>query len=539
MPAAISNEERTDASTFFVRILTSLENCGCSRHPFSPNGRTASVQKICILTNRHHRVYYNRPVTLIPSNALYRVRQIRIMKHTLKTHSHHDWRTVVIAAIVLLLLPSMYYGLAIRSYVGTYSPFDEHTHMGYAWSISHGNIPAKGDLLPKEVLNDLSCSGYRSLQDKINNTIGIPACNSNAPADSYPGEGEQYNSFHPPLYYIITGILARIISSISDVSFEYAARYLSIVWMDAGIVALFFSLRKWEISTSISLATCALIPFIPVFLNPGSAVTNDAPALLCGAGFLWIAAQFFVHKRYNPLFPCTLAFLSCMIKATFAFTLLSLLTIIVIFSLFGLLQEKDRQESMIQIGSSILIGLSALLSIFAWNTFQSHRGDPDYTPAIAGTNSHPVQGLPFGEFLNTFLSGFNMSVLPAGDLRGSNASIGYAAWLVVLSIVISGAAFFLYFQNDSIEAHQKLIFTAILGMALFPALVQIREYLGSHSMFGSITPRYGMSLIPFIVCCWALTVQNRKQPILAWCVSGLGVIVCFVSVLDIAPYSVS
>lgn len=448
-----------------------------------------------------------------------------------------NFRSLVFAIAVLVVIPSLYYVLAIRSYDGTYSPFDEHTHAGYAWSVSHGNIPAKGDTLPDVILNDLACSGWRSSQDKIENTLHLPSCDSNVSASEYPGKGEQYNSFHPPLYYLITGSLARLLSRIlPSLSFVHAARYLSVVWMVAGIVALFFALRSWKISDNVVLSTCALVPYIPVFLNAGTAVTNDAPALLCGAGFLWIASRFFVHNNYSPAIPCVIAFLSCMVKATFAFTLLALLTVCGLSALYRMRKMTARRAAVSEILSVLLIGASALCAVGGWNIFQRHRGDPSYVAAITGTNTHAVSGLPFGEFLNTLMSGFDMSTLPGGDLRNSNASVGYQAWLTLLSVVLSGAVFFLYFQDDQVSAHLRLIQTSVFGMLLFPSLVQIRQFLGDGSMFGTVTPRYGMTILPVILCCWALAVQNRKQPAVSWIISVVGGMVCFFSVLGLSPY---
>lgn len=461
------------------------------------------------------------------------------MKHIRKIYSVDNWRTLIISAIVLVLLPSLYYGLAIRSYAGTYSPFDEQTHIGYAWSVAHGHIPAKGETLPPEVLNDWACSGWRSVEDTTSNTAKLPACNSGAPAKAYPGAGEQYNSFHPPLYYLITGFIAQFISSVfSGVSFAHAAQYLSILWMVAGLIALYFALCKWNVSSSISLATCAIVPYIPVFLNAGSAVTNDAPALLCGAGFLWIAARFFIDKNYNPLIPCIIAFVACMIKGTFAFPLLALLTVMGLHALIRIIKDDQRPNAIQELIATSTTVIITMISVYGWTAFQSHRGNQDYVAAIAGTNSHTVQGLPIGEFLNTFMMGFDMSILP-GDLRNTDASAGYAMWLTVLRIVLIGAVFYLYFQNDSARSRQLLMYSTLFGMLLVPSLVQIREYLGNDSMFGGISPRYGMTLVPMILCCWALAVQNRKQPVLAWGASVIGMIICFISVLGIAPFTAS
>ncbi|OZG64361.1 glycosyltransferase family 39 protein [Bifidobacterium eulemuris] len=437
--------------------------------------------------------------------------------------------------LLLVVVPSLYYGLALKAYGGTYSIYDEQTHMGYAWSVSHGEIPARGDLLPDEILDDLSCSGWRSISDKIANTPNLPACGADTSAEQSLGAGEQYNYFHPPLYYAITGFLARLVSMLySEISFAQAARAVSVIWMVAGLLAMYAALRKWQVNFSCSLAVCSLVPYIPIFLNTGTAVTNDAPGLLCGAGMLWLAARFFREKNYHLLIPLIIVVFSCMIKGTFAFSIFALCFILVLHGLIDFVKANQRRTAVKEMVAACACVFVALVCVFGWRFIQSHRGDASYVPAITGTSTAPVEGLPIGEFLNTLMSSFDLSTSP-GSLRGLDASVGYSGWLSLLQIVMLGAAFFLYFQNDGVCSHKLLVYSTIFGLLLSPALVQIMQYMGDRSMFVNVNIRYSIMMVPFVLCCWALTVQNRKQPWIAWCVSGIGFIVCFVSVLGLAP----
>ncbi|MBW3093273.1 glycosyltransferase family 39 protein [Bifidobacterium sp. 82T10] len=443
---------------------------------------------------------------------------------------------VLAAVMILMLLPGCYYALAQRSYAGTISPFDEQTHIAYAWSVSHGHLPANGDRVPEEVLKEWSCSGWRSVADNATNPQHLPPCGTTDPLQ-YPAGGEQYNAFHPPLYYLITGLTARVAAKvIPSVSFTQAARAMSVAWMVAGLMMLFVALRRWKISVSASLAVCALVPYIPVFLNTGTAVTNDAPALLCGAAFLWMTADWFERQRYHLLVPCVITILACMVKGTFAFPLLAVLFVMAVHAVLRLIRRNDPATAKRELAVSVITGMLALIVVFGWSSLQSHRGVPGYVAAISGVNTTPVHGLPVGEFLNTLMQGFELGGIPQ-DLRGTDSSAGYAAWLAIIQIVIGGSAFFLYFQRDKVESHTLLLCGTVFGMLLIPSMVQIREYLNSGSMFGSVTTRYGLPLLPYILCCWALAVQNRKARALSWGVATIGAIICWVAVLGMAPYS--
>ncbi|WP_133124806.1 hypothetical protein [Bifidobacterium margollesii] len=328
--------------------------------------------------------------------------------------------------------------------------------------------------------------------------------------------------------------MAKAITAITPgFSFEHAARAISILWMIAGLIALYYALRAWDIDRTYCWATCGLVPFIPVFLNPATAVTNDAPGLLVGAGVVWVAKRFFIDEHYGMLVPSVIILLSCCIKGTFAFPFLALLIVVGLRSLVDFIKKKDIQ-SFRNILSVIGMGIVSLIGVFGWSIIQSHRGDPSYVSAITGVSTRPVRGLPIGEFLKTIMSTFDFSQIP-GTLRRTNDSVGYVFWLSILQIVLLGAVFFLYFQNDKKKSQTYLIYSTVLSMLLVPGLIQIREYLSNGSMLIGVSDRYAIAVVPLVLCCWALTLQNSKKPIVGWGVPVIGCFICFSAVLGLMP----
>lgn len=434
----------------------------------------------------------------------------------------------VIWCLVVVMLPCAYFGLAQYKFNGGYSLFDEITHVSYAWSVSHGELPAQGDSDPLEMLNDWSCSGQEG--------VPLPACDSGAEPEEYPNQGQQYNYFHPPLYYLITGFLARIISGVCPViSFSHAARALSIVWMVIGNVALYFALKKWGIKWRYIVSTIAIVPFVPVFLNSGTAVTNDAPALLCGAAVLWIAGKIFVEEKTCYASAIITILICGNIKGTMVFPFLAMAAVLVLTGIYTWYRigRKSGRRYFIH---GWVIGIAALISVAMFTLIQKTRGDSSVQSAVAGQNTDPPVGTPIGEFLQTVMSWLNLA--DGGDnlRQGMENGPGYSIWLSILVILIGSAAVALYLQHDRCYAHTYLWSLTLFGLFLYPALIQIRQYINSGELFYDVSGRYGLAFLPLVLCCWATVIQNRKDRILMIAIPVIAAVLSFACIASIPRF---
>lgn len=431
--------------------------------------------------------------------------------------------------VVVVLLPFVYFGLAQYKFNGSYSLFDEITHVSYAWSMSHGDLPARGDSDPAVILNDWSCSGQEN--------VPLPECNSGAKAEEYPNLGQQYNYFHPPLYYLVTGVLARGINGVFPaISFSHAARMLSIVWMVIGNIAFFLVLRTWNLKWKYRLSVVALVPFIPVFLNSGTAVTNDAPSLLCGAAALWVAGKILV-ERTSVYFPAIIIIFLCgNIKGTLVFPFLAMAAVLVLLGIY-VYCHKDIDNGRRYFIHGWVIGLTALFSVAFFTFIQNMRGDSSVQSAVSGQNTDPPVGTPFGEFAKTVMSWLNLA--DGGDnlRQGMENGLGYSIWLVVLVLLIGSAAVVLYLQDDGYSEHTYLWILTLFGLFLYPTMVQVREYLNSGELFYDVSGRYGLAFLPLVLCCWGLVLQNRKDKVLTISIPVMGMVLSFISILSIPIFT--
>lgn len=429
-------------------------------------------------------------------------------------------RNAIVWLMIIVIMPTLFFGLLQIKYHGVYSPIDEGSHISYAWSVSHGRIPAKGDTVEQPILDDWACSGQSNVE--------LPSCGNATDPSTFPNRGQQYNYIHPPLYYAVTGSAARVIAHFNhSMTFAQAARLIQIPWMVVGLAFAYFAFRSWGLLRLYAYSAVVVIPFVPVFLNVGSAVTNDAPALACGAILLWCAARAFRRHRYDWV-PAAMALLFCMMKGTFAFGFLGLAAVMFAVSIMRW-YIGDVRLGCKGIASSCATVLASLLCVFGWSKFQNMRGMTNWQNPL---NATKTEGNPIRQWMGTALSGLDLG--HAIGYRDMSDRPVFMLWIALITVVLVGATGFLYFQHDAISSHLMLIATTVFSMLLYPTMVQLREYLNSGLTFGSLTIRYGMCLVPLALCCWALALQHRRSRIIAVFVPMFGICCGFVSVLTTA-----
>jgi hypothetical protein len=210
----------------------------------------------------------------------------------------------------------------------TMSALDEQTHMDYAWQISRGEIPAAGDDLSDYVLEEWSCRGQSNMPD-------LPPCElaaaGDAPTEDYPGHGENYNFFHPPAYYV-TAAATGLVGEAVGLEFSTGARLASAAWLMIGMVAVYGALRTWRLPRSWAFSGAALLLAFKPVIASGWQVSNDGPAMLVGAGALWVLGRWALHGRIGPLWPTLVALLAASTKVMSSVGILAVVGLIAVMA---------------------------------------------------------------------------------------------------------------------------------------------------------------------------------------------------------------
>lgn len=410
-----------------------------------------------------------------------------------------------------------------------YSPLDEHTHAGSAWDIAHGTVPAAGSPVPEEVLQDWACSGQFN--------VDLPPCGADAELWQYPGSGQNYNWAHPPLYYMITGVAARAIDgAIPAVTFVGAARALSIVWIYAGMVLLYTALRRWRVDWRIASATAAAVPLMPHIMHAGTIVTNDAPAVLGGAAALLVLGRVLLDHKTQWWLPVILAGALASTKVLNALAMLSVAGVFLVFAVARKhLSRLDLPSSRRLVSLGLGIVGAVTLVFLTWRVLQSRRGDPNWRNPIGGTNTDPLEGGPGKEWLSTSLDGLDISRGSFVDVVLREATM--TVWVAAATVILIAGVWAALVALSPRDPRWSLALATAGGLLAFPTVVQIQTYLagGGQTYFPAVSTRYGMTMIPLILACWAFLLDRRRLVRVSGAVTALGLLLVVLTLAGLSP----
>lgn len=426
-----------------------------------------------------------------------------------------------IIAGVLYALASMLIVLTGVAGAGTQlSWLDEHTHLDYAWRASHGEIPARGDTIDRHVLNYWACEGR--------NSNSMPRCGWEAPPNLYPYEGQNYNYGHPPLYYAVTGIAARVLSAVSPYPFELTARWLGGVWLAGGMFALFLGLRRWRADPLLALVAPLLLPTFPRIFQSTIAVNPDAAGALAGGLALWFAGRIIVDREapWKSLAAWTLAISLIKVIAVVPFLALAIL-----LAIKAVRRTHTRKDALRYGMAAALIVAVVGATYLSWQAFQSGRGAADYVNPVVGVNTRDVSGLPFSEWFGSVFSG--MGLASDYDIEANFNIAALAGWTQILNVIVIGSGFAVIVSFAKWSARKSPGWMLVIGSLLYPLAVQIQTYTANAvpQYFPVVTNRYGLSLIPVAVGCIVLagTHAGYRWFVMLLTASGLGVLALTIS----------
>jgi hypothetical protein len=391
-------------------------------------------------------------------------------------------------------------GAAVRA--PEVSPLDEWTHVDYAWNLAHGHIPAAGDDIDPEVLADFSCRG-------VANDAAVPPCGADAPASSYPWRGENYNFNHPPLYYLITGVLAGAVDLVlPGRHFWTLARLTGVLWLWAGMIALFVAARRWGASAGAALGAALALTLLPTALTASSIVTNDAPALLAGGLALALASDVVARK---PVDWRVAAALAALVSATKIMNAVPFIALAVLAAGMAIASWRsgDRSAAKRQLTVGVSIGGAILVVYAGWLAFQSVRGEPGWVSPVLGVHGKPLTGAPFDEWLPAMVQG--LSLATPYTLAPRIDTSGVATWAAAANLALVAFPAMTMMLSSRLGRRWFLGAATLGALAGYPVLAELQIYLNDGDYFPTLAARYGLSLLPWALCCVAVVVTARTM----------------------------
>jgi hypothetical protein len=403
------------------------------------------------------------------------------------------------------------------------SPVDEATHADYAYQISHGSIPASGALINREILQEWSCHTMAGTT--------LPPCGAANPAPSlYPHGGQDYNFGHPPLYYLVTGFLDRGINGLvhGTGTFITIGRFLGLGWLYAGMITLYFALRRFLVPWRFAALGAALLPLCPGVLAASTTMTNDAAAALCGAAGLWVLARLTVQRRIGWVAPAVVTVLTTGTKVLNGLPMLAVIAVAAVLAFAAWRRgEKARARAL---ALAALAGAAAFCAVYlGWLLYQAGRGvahwvNPNAPPHLSGSQ--------LGDLLSTWFSGFQHLVIDyylPQQVNGETIML----WAMLLTMILVAAPLLVMAVSRGRSAAWILGLATLLGIVCYPPIVEFQVYMANKGYFPIVTGRYGMTFIPWAIACLAIVAGRRRLLRLSTATVGLGSVVMVLGLLGV------
>jgi hypothetical protein len=266
-------------------------------------------------------------------------------------------------------------------------------------------------------------------------------------------------------------------------------------------------------------------------LHATSTVNNDAAAPLCGALALWILARILVGGRTGWIVP---AVVTAACTATKVLNALPLL--IVVAALLVAVVLRWRNGNRAGARQFLVIALAMVVAFVVvykgWALFQSGRGVAHWVNPVAHVSSRPIHGQPFNELLSTSFTGlgFVSSFYLPAQLNGETLLI----WNRLLAALATAAPFMALFAFRTRTPQWIVGATALLGVAVYPLIVELQVYIESGDYFPSVVSRYGISLVPLLLIAAGLAASYRRwlRPVLA--IGAFGILLTLLAVTGVS-----
>ncbi|WP_054953256.1 glycosyltransferase family 39 protein [Flaviflexus massiliensis] len=412
-----------------------------------------------------------------------------------------EWGVALLLAVASLLWST----IAIIASPGL-SRYDEWTYIDYSYQVSNGIIPVQGDDLSEYARQAWSCRG---MEGDIRGVVP-PPCNEVAdhPATDWPFEGENYNTFHPPLYFAFAGGAGKALGVIG-VDFTDGARIASALLGAAGAACLYLAIRSWAVRRRNSVGATLIAMSAPALAQSAAIVHNDAISMLAGAAAVWMAARIFKHGNHGWVLPFVL---TALISTTRTMSVVAVLAVGILAFLVALFQDEKWKRLKPALG----VALGTALPYVLWTAFQSSRRPADYVPSITGLSTEPFEIGDSLAVLNTIVGGGAPWGLtsPAGDWYlhpdlNSGLLEGWSWMLYVAFLILIPSALYVAVRNTGPARHLAIL--VVILPIVTALIVQGREILSNGAYFRAISGRYAITAVPMYVTFIGILFERVKN----------------------------
>ena len=419
---------------------------------------------------------------------------------------------LVLSALVVLLHERAYTPL---------SPVDELQHIDYLEQASRFDFVHAGERVGPVAMREQACRTVDS--------PGFVSPPCDAPTlrpEQFQEEGFNTAAQDPPTYYIVSGLLTRVVLHLPGVeSFVAAGRSIGVLWLGFGLLATYVLGRRLGGGRVATLGAVIMLASTPAVLHSSATITSDAPSLLVG-GLLLLAVDAALCGRVGAWCPALAAALATSVKTPDAIVVGVAILYVLVSLLRGLRGASESDSTRLPLRHlRLVIGLAigGALPLLVWRVVVAHEALA--TPGDSPMSRFAVLHIGWNELgANAFAL-----VTPVGNtyVPVFLATVTVGLLTAVLNLLLISSSFGVAWFGAGSRRVQELAIAVSVGMLAGGTFFVLLIYYGAHAYF-AIPSRYGLSLLPaaFAVLAVAASLRRWGGPALL----GLGVLSLFVVV---------
>jgi hypothetical protein len=393
---------------------------------------------------------------------------------------------------------------------------DESAHAGYLYMMAHGHIPTAGTLVPKEIRYEWYCHNQQA-------ATGSAVCTGFDNA-TFQTNAQVYTFGDPPVYYIITGLLDRVVSPLipGTHNFITVGRDLGALWLFGAMIVLYLAARRFRVAPPYAFAAAALLPLCPGVLASTSQITSDAPAALCGAIGLYVLARIIVDKRMGLIVPFLAAVFATGTKVLSGMPLIIVGGVTLVMA-GAALRRGDWRPAVRPLLITVSTALGFLLTYGGWTVLQNHRSPANWVNPNLGDGA-PLTGSTPGDLLSNLFGTFQRLTtaywLPA-SINGETVVI----WATLLTVVLVGGPMMLMAVSRGRSWGWILGMATFVGITAVSLAVEAQVFTANDQYFVNVAPRYALTFLPWAILCLAVVAGRRKLLKSSYALVSLGLLV--------------
>ncbi len=446
------------------------------------------------------------------------------------------WRAASVAQLLALLVPTLMGALLVGLHVHSFtsiSIFDEFPHYAYAWDVSHGKLPSKGDAISQGALSDLACRAWQSgFVPPCTNPAADPATVPNAlDVQYYPEAGQIYTTDHPPLYYAISGVGGRVIASVTGLNQFVATRLMGIFWIALGNLFLWLTMRRMRVPTLAMFGVLAVLVSVPATIYTASTVNPDVASVPMAAVLTWAIVRWW-QGDLKPYWFALIGAAVVATKITNGMVVFAGLLLILGLSIAGYRAGRARMVRDWLV-ASLSLGIGGVVVLLGWGFRYNHTARPYSLANIApGVPTLPGRHLTAFDPRWLFTPDLTMVVRAdrnPGILPPQFEHVAVVGLLTTIIAVVILLATFVVLRRPYTIPDTAMAIVSLVAPLAAASVWSLYNFYVMH-VFVVLIPRYLYMALALQTVIFGMALRTRWSQ---YAVSALGVVtfLCYVRML--------